>query len=122
MTQFNQIELIYNQLTNLLNEISSLIKDEEYSIASSKIGHKDKLVKQLAAAKNTVNFTAQEEIKMQTMETTIKEKNDTMLADLQKLKTELASEVKENKNKIKLSSAYDQQPMKRQGDLIDISE
>lgn len=121
MTQFNQIELIYNQLINLLNEISSLIKDEEYSIASSKIGHKDKLVKQLAAAKNTVDFTAQEELKMQTMETTIKEKNDTMLADLQKLKTELASEVKENKNKIKLNSAYEQ-TTKRQGDLIDISE
>lgn len=121
MTQFSQIELIYNQLSNLLNEISSLIKDEEYSLASSKIQLKDKLVKQLAAAQKTVNFTAQEKTKMQTMEATIREQNDTMLADLQKLRTELAVEVKETKNKIKLNSAYEH-PAERHGNLIDISE
>lgn len=121
MTQFSQIELIYNQLINLLTEVSSLIKDEEYSIASSKIAKKDKLVKQLSIAKKTANLSSEEETKMQQMETTIKEKNDTMLADLQKLRTELAGEVKETKSKIKLNSAYDQ-TTKRQGDLIDISE
>lgn len=121
MTQFGQIELIYNQITNLLSEISSLIKDEEYSIASSKIAHKDKLIKQLSIAKKTTKLSAQEELKMKTMETTIKGKNDKMLAELQKLRTELAGEVKETKNKIKLNSAYEH-TIERQGDLIDISE
>lgn len=122
MTQFSQIELIYNRLLNLINEISSLIKDEEYSAASSKVELQNKLIKQFTSARKTVNVTTEEENKIQTMETTIKEKNDIMLADLQKLRAELAGEVKDTKNKIKLSSAYEPQPMKRQGDLIDISE
>lgn len=122
VTQFSQIELIYNRLLNLITEISSLIKDEEYSMASEKVELQEKLVKQFASAQKTVNLTTEEKNKIQTMETTIREKNDTMLADLQKLRAELAGEVKETKSKIKLSSAYEPQPMKRQGDLIDISE
>lgn len=121
MTQFSQIELIYNRLLNLTTEISSLIKDEEYSAASEKVELQNKLLKQFSSARKTVNLTTEEENKIQTMETTIREKNDVMLADLQKLRTELAGEVKETKGKIKLNSAYEQ-TTKRQGDLIDISE
>lgn len=121
MTQFSQIELIYNRLVNLLSEISSLIKDEDYITASSKVELQNKLIIQFASTRKTVNLTADEEIKIQKMETDIKEKNDTMLADLQKLRTELAGEVKETKGKIKLNSAYEH-PIERQGDLIDITE
>lgn len=121
MTQFSQIELIYNRLLNLITEIESLIKDEEYSAACAKLKLQNKLVKQFASAQKTVNLTTEEENKIQTMETTIREKNDAMLADLQKLRTELAGEVKETKSKIKLNSAYEQ-TTQRQGDLIDISE
>jgi hypothetical protein len=122
MTQFNQIELIYNQILNLTNEIAVMIENEEYDIASTKLQHKDKLVGQLSIAKKTVNFTAKENLQMQAIEKTIKEKNDTMLADLQKLKVEVASELNATKTKVKLSSAYDHQADNRQGDMIDISE
>lgn len=122
MTQFSQIELIYNQLLSLVNEITALIENEEYEDAAAKIENKDKLVKQLAAMKKTVNFTDEEKLKMQRIEDTIKEKNDTMLADLKKVREELAKEVNSNKKKIKLNSAYDKQQSNRQGAIIDISE
>ncbi len=121
MTQFSQIELIYKRLLNLITEISSLVKDEEYSAASAKVELQNNLVKQFASAVKTVRLTSEDENKIQTMETTIREKNDAMLADLQKLRTELAGEVKETKSKVKLNSAYEQS-VERHGDLIDISE
>lgn len=122
MTQFSQIELIYNQYLNLANEIADLIADEEYDATSAKLEHHDKLIKQLALAKITVKLTETEKLTMQAMETTIQEKTETILANLKKLRVELASEVKTTKEKVKLSSAYDAHADGRQGDLIDISE
>lgn len=122
MTQFSQIELIYNQLLNLVNEITALIENEEYDDAAAKIENKDKLVKQLSAMKKTVNFTNEEKLKMQLIEDTIKEKNDTMLVDVKKVREELAKEVNSTKKKIKLNSAYDKQRPNIQGAMIDISE
>jgi len=122
MTQFSQIELIYNQILNLANEITALVENEEYDIASAKLEHKDKLVGQLSVAKKTVNLTVEENSQMQTMERMIKEQNDTMLVDLQKLKVEVAGELNTTKKKVKLSSAYDHHVDNRQGDMIDISE
>jgi hypothetical protein len=121
MTQFSQIELIYNQFLNLANEIEVMIENEKYDFASTKVEQKNNLIKQLSTAKKTVKFSAEEKLKMQTMETTIKEKNDTMLANLKKLRTQLEGEVKTTKKKVKLSSAYDQIDT-RQGNMIDISE
>jgi len=122
MTQFSQIELIYNQILNLATEITVMVENEEYDAASAKLEHKDKLIWQLSIAKKTVNFTVEENLQMQTMETTIKEKNDAMLANLKKLKAEVAGELNDTKKKIKLGSAYEQQTINRQGDMIDISE
>ena len=122
MTQFSQIELIYNQFLNLSNEIEAMIEDEDYESASEKVELKNSLIKQLSNAKNTAKLSETQTLKMQTMEKTIKEKNDIMLANITKLKTEIEGEVKTNKQKIKLSSAYDQLPTAEQGNMIDISE
>lgn len=122
MTQFSQIELIYNRLLNLINEIESSIKEEEYDAAFGKLNLHDKLIRQLFTAKKTAALNADEISKMQTMETTIKEKNDAILADLKRLRAETASQVDTTKKKVKLSSAYEHQSDERQGDLIDISE
>ena len=121
MTQFNQIELIYNQFLNLANEIEVMIENEEYDFASAKVEQKNNLIKQLSSAKKTVKFSENETLKMQTMETTIKEKNDTMLANVKQLRAQLEGEVKTTKKKVKLGSAYDQ-TVTNQGNMIDISE
>lgn len=122
MTQFSQIELIYNQFLNLSNEIDAMIENEEYNLAAEKIELKNSLIKQLSNAKKTTQLNEEEKLKMQTIETSIKEKNDAWLNNLTKLKIQLASEVKTNKQKIKLNSAYDQLAPSGQGNMIDISE
>lgn len=122
MTQFSQIELIYNQFLNLSSEIEVMIEKEEYESASEKVEQKSNLIKQLSNAKKTAKLSENEALKMQAMETTIKEKNDIMLTNLQKLRTQVESEVKTNNKKIKLNSAYDQLPIAEQGNMIDISE
>lgn len=122
MTQFSQIELIYNQFLNLSKEIETFTENEEYDFASEKVELKNNLIKQILNAKKTVKLSEEEKIKMHTMESTIKEKNDTMLAKITKLREEVGSEVKTNKQKIKLSSAYDQLASPEQGNMIDISE
>lgn len=121
MTQFSQIELIYNQFSNLVSEIDILIEKEEYADAADKIEYKDNLIKQLSNAKKTVNFTNEEKLKMQSFENTIREKNNAMLANLNKLRTEIANEMNSTKKKIKLNSAYDQN-ISGQGAMIDFSE
>lgn len=122
MTQFSQVELIYNQFLNQVNEIDELIKNEEYDYAVAKMENKDKLIKQLSAMKKTVDFADEQKVKMQLIESTIKEKNDIMLAELKKTRDKLAQEVDTNKKKIKLNSAYDKQKIDLQGAMIDISE
>lgn len=122
MTKFSQIELLYNQFSNLSNEIEAMIENEEYDSASEKIELKNNLIKQLANAKKTTTLSNDEALKMQNIEDTIKQKNDIMLANLENLKKGLEGEVKTNKQKIKLSSAYDQLPEAEQGNMIDISE
>lgn len=122
MTKFSQIELLYNQFLNLSNEIEAMIENEEYDSASEKIELKNNLIKQLANAKKTTTLSNDEAQKMQNIEDTIKQKNDIMLANLEALKKELEGEVKTNKQKIKLNSAYDQLPEAEQGNMIDILE
>ena len=121
MTQFNQIELIYNQFLNLSNEIAVMIEKEEYDAATAKLESKDNLVKQLAMAKKTVKFSNEEKLKMQSIENVIQEKDKNMLEHLKKLRFEVADELKATKKKHKLSSAYER-PIDKQGAIIDIEE
>lgn len=121
MTQFSQLELIYNRILNLVNEITVMIENEEYSLASDKLEHKNKLIKQLSNTAKTVNFTKEESLHMQEMESVIREKDKNMLDDLQKLKDETAKKINTTNNKIKLSSAYEP-PADRQGFMIDITD
>ena len=121
MTQFNQIELLYNQFLNLVNEITIMIEQEEYDAAAAKFKRKDNLVKQLAMVKKTVKFSEEEKLKMQSIENVIQEKDKNMLEHLTKLRDEVAVELKVTKKKHKLSSAYER-PIDRQGGIIDIEE
>jgi len=121
MTQFNQIELIYNQILNLVNEIAVMVEKEEYDAAAAKFEHKDKLVKQLSMTKKTVKFSEEEKLKMQSIENVIKETDENMLENLKKLRVEVANELKITKKRLKLSSAYERST-KRKGAIIDIEE
>jgi hypothetical protein len=121
MTQFNQIELIYNQFLNVVNEIAVMIEKEEYEAAAAKFERKDNLIKQLSMAKKTIKFTGEEKLKMQSIEDEIRESDKNMLEHLTTLRAKMADELKVTKKKLKLSSAYER-PANRQGAIVDIEE
>lgn len=122
MTQFAQLEMIYTQFVNLINEINIMIDNEEYDFAIQKLPQKDKLLKKLLNTKKTVNLTQEERQKIELIEQTIKEKETRTLNDLKKLQNEIAKEISSTKSKVKIGSAYALQAENDQGAIIDISE
>lgn len=122
MTQFKQFELIYNQLTNLTEEISTLIAKEDYQTATLKVEYKDKLLKQLLNARKTIKFTAEEKQKLLLMEQKMKENVYEHIEPLKKLRDEIGKEIKTINKKIKINSAYTSQDSEQQGIFFDTSE
>lgn len=122
MTQFSQLELIYNQFLNLLKEIDIFIENEEYEAAVDKLEHKDNLLKKLILTKKTVNFTPEEQQKIQLIEQEIREKEKKALDNLEKLQNDVAIELSSTKAKVKINSAYTIQSEAVESTFIDISE
>lgn len=122
MTEFCDLELIYNQSINLTEEINTLIKQEDYISATLKMQDKIKLLKKIAIAKKTTNLSHEEKNKLQVIEQKLKEDNELNLTSLKAIQNELKEEIKKTKGKVKISSAYATETKTKQGTIIDISE
>lgn len=122
MTQFGQLELIYNQVINLIGEINSLIEMGDYESANQKIEDKDNLIKKLLLVSKTVNFTVEERQKIDLLNQQIKDDAQNNIISLEKLRDELGEELEKTKKKVKINSAYAGTSQEKQGELIDISE
>lgn len=122
MTQFEHLELIYNQFFNLTIEINALIEEEEYEIAASKLEHKEKLLAKLLLTKKTVDFTSEEIEKAQSIEQKIKENEQKHIAKLEELQSEVKESIKNVKNKVKVNVAYDGFVQSNSGLFLDVSE
>lgn len=122
MTQFNDLELIYNQFFNLTEEINDMIDKEDYRSAVLELKHKDNLVKKLLMARKTVVVTDEQKQKLDLMEKRITDNEHKILIALEKLREEVGEAIKITKKKVKVSSAYSSYSHERQGSMIDISE
>lgn len=122
MTQFEHLELIYNQFFNLADEIQELIEKEDYSEAIVKLKYKDKLIKKLFSTKKTVKFTDEEAQKVLAIEQKIKEKEQSNIERLMGLQGTIGAELRSNRKKIKVNSAYEIPSDERSGSMLDVSE
>lgn len=122
MTEFAQLELIYNQFMNLTAEINTLIEKEDYSAAVGKLEHKNKLIKKISNARKTVNFTDDEREKARLIEKKIKETEQETLIFLKKLQDHLVEEIHNTNKKIKINKAYTVKSDEIHGEFIDISD
>lgn len=122
MTEFKQLELIYEQFENLTNQINKLISDELYQEANLKLNEKDKLIKKIFLTKKTVKFTEEEEQKIQLLDKQISENNQNLIKSLTKEHKKLAEELNSTKKRVKVNSAYEISTKSRTGKLVDTSE
>lgn len=122
MTQFEHLELIYNQFLNLADEINTMIKKEDYAAVVEKLEHKNKLIKKILIAKKTVNFTDEEIEKASLIEQKIRENEQETLISLKKLQNEVGEEINNTKKKIKINTAYAVKSDEKHGAIIDFSE
>ena len=122
MTQFEHLELIYNQFINLTKEIDAMIASESYESVVAKLKYKDKLIKKLLLTRKTVKPTEEQLKKLNYMEEKIRKDEHQILASLKIRHKEIAEELNKTKKKIKINSAYDSNYNKKQGSIIDISD
>lgn len=122
MTQFEHLELLYNQFLNLADEINTMIEKEEYGAAAAKLEYKDKLIKKILLTKKTVSFTDAEIEKASLIEQKIRENEQETLISLQKFQNEIGEKLNNTKKKLKVSTAYTVKSDEQHGDIIDISE
>lgn len=122
MTQFEHLELLYNQFLNLSDEINTMIEKEEYDAAVTRLEYKDKLIKKILLAKKTVNFTGEEIEKASLIEQKIRKNEQETLVSLQRLQDTIGEELNNTKKKIKVSTAYTVRSDEQHGDIIDIAE
>lgn len=122
MTQFEQLELIYNQFLNLTAEIDKMIEKEDYKAAAGKTEYKNKLIKKISNVRKTVNFTDEEIEKARLIEQKIKEKEQETFTLLKKLQNQLGEEINNTKKKIKINTAYIVKSDEKHGAFIDISD
>lgn len=122
MTQFQNLELLYNQLLNLADEIKMMVDKEQYEEAVEKMQYKDKLIKKLINTKKTVVFSPEDQEKLELIEKRLQEKeqNNIKLAD--KIFQEMGENLNKTKNKVKISSAYSVQNETSRGVFVDTTE
>lgn len=122
MTDFKDLELIYNQLGSLSDEIDELINDEDYSLAKNKVAYRDKLFKRAMIAKRTVNLTRENEAYLEQLESKIIAGQKKNIDKLTELRDKIKIEIQKTKKRVKLNSMYSFTPPADQGNLIDFSE
>jgi len=122
MTQFKDLELLYNQFSNLTDEISSMIELEEFELISNKVNYKERLMTRIANAKKTTKLTEEEQEKTLLMEKTLREKEHANIEALEKMQAAVGLELRKSRNKLKVNHAYETTSREKQGVFIDIEE
>lgn len=122
MTKFENVELIINQYLALSKEIDNSIAQEDYQEAAILSENKNKIIKKLYTAIRTADLSEEEKQKLSSIEDNISENEKKIIESLKKLKINLSDEVKSNKRKFKLTSAYAINTPKKQGVIINVSE
>lgn len=122
MTEFEQIELLYNQFMNLTKEINSFIESEDFESAVLNLKHKNKLIKKMLLTRKTIKPTKEQLEKLNEMEETIRTNEHEILDSLKIRHKEISEELNKTKKRVKLSSAYDKTPERTEGRIIDISD
>lgn len=122
MTQFETLEIIYNQLFNLADEIKNLVENERYNEVVIKLKYKDQLINKFINAKKTAQLTDEEMVMAEALDKKLSEKEHDNLAFCEKIHTNLADELKNTQKKVKMNSAYEIRTDKNQGHLIDTME
>jgi len=122
MTQFANLELLYNQFFNLADEIITMIDKEEYSEAIVKLEYKDKLMKKLSVTKKTVVLSDEDMVRLQLIEQKLQEKELENITYLSKLRNEMGQKIQNTNKKVKMNSAYDLYSKKSSGVFVDITE
>lgn len=122
MTQFSDLELLYNQYSNLVDEIASLIEQEKFQDISDKLNYKERFIKRLASAKKTTQLSEEEKEKTKLIEASLREKEQANIDFLMKMQAEVGKELRINRNKLKVNNAYDVSKKQNHGVLIDIDE
>lgn len=122
MTQFENLEILYNQFFNLTDEIRELIEQEEYTVATEKLEYKEQLILKLVNTKKTVQCTEEQKLKMLEYEEKIKEKDKENIEFLSSLREDLKDQLAVTKQKIKVSSVYRKNAENKTGIFCDLSE
>lgn len=122
MTKFENIELIYNQFSNLADEIHNMIEDENFDELIEKLEYKDTLIKKLIAMKKTLELSSEEQKKMDILEQNLKIKENQNINYLSKMQDEVEQKLKNTKSKVKMSSAYSIKSQDNSGVYFDVSE
>lgn len=122
MTKLVNLQLLFNQFSNLLDEIDDLIEEDYYDEAQLKIIQSNKLLNKIVLAKKTLDITENEKIELDNLEQELLNKHKERLNFYQKRKAELDVEIKKSGKKVKVSSAYDAISNASSGRLVDVSE
>lgn len=122
MTQFETLEIIYNQLFNLADEIKVLVENENYNIVVNKLQYKDQLINKFINAKKTAQLSDEEKEFVEALDKKLDAKEHDNLAFCEKIHKDLAVELNVTQKKVKMNSAYDIRTDKDHGQLIDTSE
>ena len=122
MTNFENLELIYNQFFNLADEINVMIENEDYSAAIVKLKYKDKLIKKFLTTKKTVELSIEDRRKLTLMEKKLNSKEQNNINFLSKLHKEVGEELKDTNKKLKMNTAYEIKAEHNSGVFVDLSE
>lgn len=122
MTNLFDLQLLFNQFSNVLDEIDDLMENDYYDEAQLKIIQSNKLLNRIVLAKKTLVVTENEQIELEKLEQELFNKHKERLNFYQERKSELGIEIKKSGKKVKVSSAYDAVSNTTSGRLIDISE
>ena len=122
MTQFHQLELLYNQFSKLADEIEFMVDNEEYNEVISRLQYKDSLIKQFKLVKKTVILDEETTAKMLLMEEELVKREKQNIEKLTKLRDDVACELSKTKKSVKLNNAYVKTSTQKQGSIMDYSE
>lgn len=122
MTQFEDLERLYNRFINLTNEINAMIKNEDYASAAARVADKSKLIKTLSQAKKTTSLTEEQRQKLELLEQDMREDYQKTISSMIKLQDEVGIELLKAKKRIKVGNAYSIQNTQSNGGIVDFTE
>lgn len=122
MTNLETLELLGNQLLNLADEIKEMFDNEDFESVFEKLEYKDELLNKFIIAKKTASLTDEQQRNISLLEIRLREKEESNLNFLKKLRDITGEELKNNRDKLKINSAYSVKTEENHGEMIDFIE